>query len=200
MFSDMTPFRKCLLVSIILIMIAAMIFTPFYLPYKAYKDISVNCVQASTGTVIDPDDMQHESVYYYGPLLEYSLYVGTELVHVRSKPVNTVDLKRVWAKGENVKVLVDPNDISQVIIAEDNTAESRFKIALWVSAAVLSAGLIIFIIGIFKGLKKPVSRSYYYTPDGKTFEQWQEEQKLKEDDVADEAEENSTDSGEPDES
>lgn len=177
MFEEVSPVKKGLVAAVFLFCIAVGVFTKTYLPYNQYMKIEMYCTQETNATVVEFEQPQNDDIFFFGPMVEFE----TDDRVVRTYAINTVDPKEKHSAGEIVTIRYNPSMLSDVLILEDDDIKRQFRLTSIIAGALCAGAFISVIIGIALNDPGPKIKTYFLNQDGKTFEQWQEMQKLKND-------------------
>lgn len=180
------------LILLMSILLSAAAFISNLLPYLTHKEFAAPCTSHTTATIIEASDIVLEGNLYYGPYVEYYHVEKDRLVHTIA--TSAVKSQREWQVGETVNIAYDPNSPGDLYITDDNMALKSYKKSLIMTIIMISTGFIICIIGIIRTIRgtdpELYERRFIKTPDGKSFEEWAEEQKKK---IAEDTPENNED-------
>ncbi len=169
------------LVLLMCLMLAATAFVSNFLPYRFEKEYTKTFTEEAEGTVFEIGELETDGTIYLGPTIEYWNTEKNRLVH--AKAASTFKSKSEWKVGDKVTILYDPASPGDITI-KDNAAEKKhFKQSAIMSASIVALGLFFFIWGLVRTLrgdagdKELMTQKYLKTPDGKSFDEWADEQK-----------------------
>ncbi len=153
---------------------AGVLFVLNYLPYRSYKAISDDCTIKTTGTISGTLTQRKDGYYYYGPTVLYTESRGQKTVLVSA--LNTLELDTTWEEGQSVNIYYNPDDPSEMILADDTTAYDNYKQALTIGIVIASAGFIVLIITIVASRIMSNPKKYNTNVAGQSYDEWKEQQ------------------------
>lgn len=179
MFDDVSPVKKAAAFMVFMFMIALMVFTKAYLPYVDYLKLVSQCDEATTGTISEVIPVYKEDGLYYGPVVEFVLKSNSYFV--RSEAISPIKSGKEYTEGQTVNIVYNSDINSDVIITDDTSCYDRYRVMVIVAAVIAFIGFADFIINVYISVNstgKGSVKKFKATPDGKSFKEWQEMQKL----------------------
>lgn len=171
--------RSGAVIWLVCILIGATALTTNLVPYRLHKLFAAACTAETTGTVFQVMDPTYDGVMYYGPVVEYFHSQKNQIVHAEA--VSTIQSSKTWNVGDKVRVAYDPLSPGDIYILEDIEAVKRFKQSIWFAGGMAALGLVFFIVGMIRSIRGTdpglYERRFLKTPDGKTYNEWLDEQK-----------------------
>ena len=177
MFDDLTPVKKAAAFMAFMIMVSAIIFSKALLPYADLQRLISDCPVETEATVFAVGEIQKDEYLYYGPTVEFNPD-GFLPIHVEA--INTVKSRMDFKKGDVVTIAYDGTINSDVIILDDKTCLNNLILMSVVSGVISLIGIVDFIVNIILSKRAPKgeTKKFGTTPDGLSFEEWQELQRL----------------------
>lgn len=174
--------KKGLLIFFICLMLSATAMITNYLPFKTQSDYNAKCTVKTTAKVFSDDDPYLDGNLYFGPMLEYSCPERGQLVHAEA--ASAVRITGRYKIGDEVNIAYDPGSPGELyIISDTETLESHWKLAWGFGIGIAVFGFIMMLIGCIRSMigtdKELSARKFIKTPDGKTYNEWLDEQKKK---------------------
>ena len=164
--------KTSMLIFMFAVMISAALFTTSFLPLREYKKLEAKCTSATTASVTENGAQEQDGVFYYGPAVEIYSYESS--ANFRTKVVNTVNLNKSWKKNEPIAVLYNPENPTEVILRDDQTAQRHYYASLIICGVLCLISVILIIIAAARTFKKPPERvSVDSNILGQSFEEWQ---------------------------
>ena len=186
-----TAAKKGILALVFALLISASIITITYLPWNEHKALEKICTEPTTATVDQEGSQEKDGVYFYGPVVRFS--VPGRTIGYRVEVMNTVNLNKTWKEGEPLPILYSPSDPTQVIFRDDHAAENHYRAACIGSGILCAAGVVMAIAGGVVTIKKRRPTKFTENAAGQSFEEWQAEQLEKKENSDDKDDTNDTD-------
>ncbi len=177
MFNEVSALKKSVVFMVFMLCTAILIYAKVYQPYIDELRLRSERPVAAVGYVVDAYEPTREDYYYYGPLVEYILPTG---IPVRSEAVCPIKSDQNYAVGDQVMVGYTGEMNSDIVILDDSTCHDRYVKLTIVAIAIAVIGILDFFVNAIIEVRKTSVKKYKFseTPDGKSFEEWQEMQQL----------------------
>jgi fucose 4-O-acetylase-like acetyltransferase len=163
--------RTSFLIFLMVLFISAALISVTYTPWKKMQPYISACTEPASAIIVEDGSQEKDGNYYYGPKVEYM--VSQSGMNLRVKAVNTVNLNTKWEENTAVAVYYNPDNPTEVILRNDNTAENHYRVAVMLSAVLIALSIssmaTIAVISLMR--KKP--KKYRSNIAGQTFEEWQ---------------------------
>ena len=179
MFEDVSPVKKSAAFMAFMLMAALLILSKGLLPYYDYLRLLSDCNMESPATIYSEDEPLQDDIYYYGPTVEFS---PDGFLPVHTKAVSTVKSRAGFRKGDPVTIAYDGSINSDVVILDDKTCVNNL-ILLGIAAGVIALiGIIDFVchVATRDSVPKGETKKFDTTPDGLSFDEWQQLKKMEE--------------------
>ncbi|MCR5122772.1 MAG: hypothetical protein K6B74_10165, partial [Ruminococcus sp.] len=154
-----------------------LIYAKSYQPYADELRLRAEAPVLADGYVVKAYEPVREDYYYYGPLVEFTMPNG---ITVRSEAVSPIRSRRQYAVGDRVLVGYTGEMNSDIVLLDDTTCHDNYVRLSIVALVIAVIGILDFFVHAIIDVRKNSVKKYKFseTPDGKSFEEWQEMQQL----------------------